>query len=227
MIKKEVHLYRHLQRWLRRRGYTVKDKWVNKGQDKFRVDVIGVKNTGSQHQDDIEIVAIEAKIGGNFQSLGQTENYRDFAHRVYFATTDKHMTERFQPDCFRKRLGFLLIDKRSGKVKELVGAPVILPRSEAQMVDFLRKIYVGRCSLCGCYFDLEKEWQETKWLPRYTQFSKPAVKISRYVCKSCKSDMFRHFEDDLGRLRSRLEKRDRQVDGRIERVSVRLRRSKR
>lgn len=227
MINKEKHLYGHLQRWLRKKGYVVRDNWVNKGQDKFRVDVIGVKNAGSRFHDDIEIIAIEAKLKGNFQSLGQTENYRDFAHRVYFATINKDMAERFQPDCLRKRLGFLLLDKRSGKVKELVGAPVMPPRSEAQMVNFLRKIRVGRCSVCGCYFDLDKEWNETKWLQRSTHFAETKEKIDRYICKLCHRDMFSPLERGIERLENKLDKRYQQLGGRIERVKATLNRKMR
>ena len=185
MIRTEKHLYRHIQGWLRREGYVVDKTWQNKGVDKYRVDAVGVRNSGTQYCDDIEIVAIEAKLWGNYQTLGQAENYKDIAHKVYFATASEDKAERYKDNCAEKNLGLLLVNKKTGRVNEVLSAPVSRPRSEAKMIEFLRKLYIGRCSLCKCYFDLEKGWDDTEWLPRLAEFNKAKYRMDIYICKAC------------------------------------------
>lgn len=184
MIKNERGLYKPIQNWLHKQGYIVDDTWINTGGDKYRVDVVGVRNSGNKFYDDVEIVAVEAKMWGNVKALGQTENYKDFAHKVYFATADETIADGLKEYCTRKKLGLLVIDRKTKRVNEVLGGQVDKP-NESQMIEFLRKIWVARCTLCGCYFDFGLERKQTVTLRRWTKFSKRKSKIRKYLCSKC------------------------------------------
>ena len=195
MIRKESGMYEPIQKWLRTQGYESRDGWINKGESKYRVDVVGIRNTGNWRYDDIEIVAVEAKMWGNYMSLGQAENYRDVAHKVYFATTSEDKVKKLKEGCVHKNLGFLLVDKRSKRVTEYLGASVIKPRSEAATLEFLRIIDIGRCTLCQCYIDLSGDKRkEVDRLSRWTKFNKKNTWISRYLCKDCQKYLNKESE---------------------------------
>src|SRR3989338_2510288 len=111
----ETALYGPLQDWLKEQGYEVRDEWKNVGFYKCHIDVMGIKNSGNVFYDDIEIVAIEAKLSGSFTSLGQADNYKDFSHKVYFATAKKEISDQLKEDVLDKRLGLLQVDQGTGK----------------------------------------------------------------------------------------------------------------
>lgn len=196
MIKAEKHLYKHIRGWLGRHGYVVDEEWENTGPGKLRVDVIGVRNSGTQFCDDIEIVAVEAKMWGGYQALGQAENYRDFAHKVYFATASKEKAESLTEGCIDKNLGLLYLNS-SGGVTESLSAPVIKPKSDAKMIEFLANLYIGRCSICRCYFDIWEEWDDAKFLTRTTQFKKNGSRVHVYICKACKEMLDKDYGYDF------------------------------
>jgi hypothetical protein len=186
---KEASLYKPIHKWLEKEGYVVNDSWRNTGVGRYRVDVIGIKNSGNNYCDDIEIVAVEVKIHGNYTTLGQAGNYRDFAHRVFFATTDYDTAERLKDHCNQKNLGLLRVDKNTKKVTKIIDAPLIKPRNEVQMIEFLRKLYISKCTICGCYFDLRAEWDTAVVFKSSPKFSKADWKIKRYVCNDCKQHL--------------------------------------
>lgn len=186
---KEKDMYVPIQNWLSKRGYVVNEEWINKGAAKYRVDVIGVRSTGSVRQDDIEVVAVEAKVWGNLTSLGQVENYKDFAHKVYFATANEWIVDRYKDDCFRRKVGMLLVKSR--RVLEIIAAPSENPRSEPLMAELLGNLYIVRCTLCQCYFDLWDEWDGTIYFPRHAQFKKSSTRIDRCLCEACKEQIIK------------------------------------
>lgn len=208
MIKTEKHLYKHIQNWLRREGYKVDKSWQNRGGDKYRVDVIGIRSSGTEYCDDIEIVAIEAKLWGNYQTLGQAENYKDIAHKVYFATASEDIAERHKDGCAEKNLGLLYINRKTERVAEVLSAPVSRPKSEAKMMEFLRKLYIGRCSICKCYFDLWEEWDDTKWLSRSAEFGKVKTNVNIYMCKKCYEMLYQMVDKPVRKLNWRCDRID-------------------
>jgi len=71
---------------------TVRDKpnyYQDIGPRNRRADVAGVKNVGSKYEDQIEIVAVEVRDRPTVsdQDFRDTDNYHQYAHKCYLATT--------------------------------------------------------------------------------------------------------------------------------------------
>jgi hypothetical protein len=174
----ESRYYRNVAIWLEKNGYYIgrikpktyvtRDLLIRVGLKKGQVDVAGVKNVGTSHFDDIEIAVVEVKHSDKqrpitLQELEQARGYQDYAHVCYLAATENvEITKEREKDARNRNLGLLKIPvdfykKKPCQVKiedlEVIYTPKrMVPSDEAEMLEFLSKLGILRCTLCGCYF---------------------------------------------------------------------------
>lgn len=181
----EKRYYRNVAVWLEKKGYYIgrtksgvyrrDDLFIERGRQKAKVDVTGVRNVGKSFFDDIEIVAIEVKHDDDYRPLGlqeiaQASSYQIYAHNCYLATTDRiEITSENEADAKSRGVGLLKIPfdfykKRAKQVKiddvELILTPNEKTPNEAEMLEFLVKLRILRCSICGCYFNTSMAYEE-------------------------------------------------------------------
>jgi hypothetical protein len=184
----ESRYYRNVAIWLEKNGYYVgrikpkvykiSELFIKKGMKKAQVDVTGVKNVGKSYFDDIEIAVIEVKHSDGqrpitLQELEQTKGYQDYGHVSYLAATENvEITKEREIDAKNRGIGLLQIPldfykKKPNQVKiedlTMVQSPAPKTPIEAEMLEFLAKLDILRCTLCGCYFlswEGEGEYEE-------------------------------------------------------------------
>jgi hypothetical protein len=181
----ESNYYRNVAVWLEKRGYYVgrsqpkkyrKDElFIKRGMKKAQVDVTGIRNVGKSYFDDIEIAVIEVKysrVGKQvaLQDLEQTKGYHVYAHVCYLAFTENiEITKDREEDAKFRNVGLLRIPmdfykKKPNQVRiedlEVIHSPTRnIPSNESEMIEFLDKLDILRCTLCGCYF-LNENYEE-------------------------------------------------------------------
>lgn len=174
----ESRYYKNVAIWLEKKGYYIgrikpkvyktREMFIKRGMKKAQVDVAGVKNAGKSYFDDIEIAIVEVKHSDRqrpitLQELEQTRGYQDYAHICYLAATENvEITIEREKDAKNRNVGLLKIPlhfykKKPNQVKiedlEVIHTPNrTVPSDEAEMLEFLAKLDILRCTLCGCYF---------------------------------------------------------------------------
>lgn len=185
----ESRYYRNVAIWFEKNGYYIgrikpkiyrtSELFIRKGMKKAQVDIAGVKNVGKSYFDDIEIAIIEVKHSDSarpitLKELEQTRGYQDYAHICYLAITENvEITKEREKDAKNRNIGLLKIPldfykKKPNQVKiedlEVINTPKrTVPCDEAEMLEFLAKLNILRCTLCGCYFlswEGEGEYEE-------------------------------------------------------------------
>jgi hypothetical protein len=181
----ESRYYGNVAIWLEKNGYYIgrikprvyrtSNLFIRRGMKKAQADVAGVKNVSKSYFDDIEIAIIEMKHANRqrpitLQELEQTRGYQDYAHICFLATTENvEITKEREKDAKNRNIGLLKVPldfykKKPNQVKiedlEVVNTPKrIAPSDEAEMLEFLAKLDILRCTLCGCYFlSWEGDW---------------------------------------------------------------------
>jgi hypothetical protein len=182
----ESSYYRNIAVWLEKKGYYVgrcepkkyrkNELLIRKGMKKAQVDVAGVKNVGKSYFDDIEIAVVEvkySKVGKQvaLQDIEQTRGYYTYAHVCYLAVTENmEITKDREEDAKCRNIGLLRIPmdfykKKPNQVRtqdlEVIHSPTRnIPTNESEMIEFLAKLGILRCTLCGCYFLNESGYEE-------------------------------------------------------------------
>jgi len=183
----ESSFYRNIAVWLEKKGYYVgrdepkryrkNELYIKKGMKKAQVDVVGVKNVGKSHLDDIEIAVVEvkySKVGKpvTLQEIEQTRGYYTYAHVCYLAVTENmEITKDKEEDAKCRNVGLLRIPldfykKKPTQVRvqdiEVIHSPTkSAPSNEPEMIEFLSVLGVLRCTICGSYFFNEGSYEES------------------------------------------------------------------
>lgn len=144
--------------------YPIVEKWVeghflcfktgtNVGLRYSRVDVIGVRDIGGDLSGDVETIAVEVKVEGSHfaTTSGQTLGYNVYANRVYLAEWRKEPFSQEQVD-IASHLGIGLIQIRGRKCSEVRSSPLYAPMRKLNLL-LLDRMGLGRCQLCGCFFE--------------------------------------------------------------------------
>lgn len=225
-IDNENQLYDPLLRWLKKRfgyyiggesSYNGKILWhKNIGPSrKCRLDVIGVKNIGSQRYaraDELDIIGIEVKLKDRitYQHLAQAAGYKIFVNKAYLATIGE-ITEEDRHWARILRIGLMRIEIKKRKIDFNIDmeAPFQYP-NHSEMLRLLRRLTIGECTFCKIFFFLWDKVADEKFytyvlLERVKQINKfPFIvgkalqklinkpneakeeeKIYRYVCRPC------------------------------------------
>lgn len=218
----EERYYGIVREWLERQGYycggniRVGKKlnyYQNIGPKNRRADVAGIKNVGSQYEDEIEIVAVEVRERPNIsdQDFRDTDNYHQYAHKCYLATTAT-ITEKHKQIAERRNIGLLQLQKGKKKPKMKHGPNPEKPRDCGEMMKFLNSFQIVKCAICGCYFERfirrEEDYRSFLELTRAKYFKvmkdtdrEPLEKkdienldadhgMRIYVCQPCVQDLF-------------------------------------
>jgi hypothetical protein len=150
--KSEKDLYPLVAGWVRRHFVCFKTE-INKGLRYSMVDVIGVRDVGGELSGEVETIAIEVKREGSpfATTSGQTLGYNVYANRVYLAEARKGP---FSPDemDIASHLGIGLIQIRDKRCIEVLSSPFYTPIRRFNL-RLLETLGLGRCQLCGSFFD--------------------------------------------------------------------------
>jgi hypothetical protein len=230
----EERFYDSLRRWLEGKGYYCGEVLEYAGgrhegepflfQDKgtrggagLRIDVAGVKNVGTQYEDEIEVVSIEVRDKDKlaYRNMQDAYAYSRCSHKCYLATTaelsdeDKRVAEK---------LGIGLIKLTENRPPKEVKTPRLMDPDYSQMMLFLNRLEIARCAVCGCFFETWSELEKPKFRSYYS-FTRPRYfkvahesksinimdkndklarknSITRYICKLCMEEFFlnKYFE---------------------------------
>jgi hypothetical protein len=185
MVREEQY-YRNVAIWLEKNGYYVgrykpnvyrkKELFIKRGEKKAQVDVAGVKNVGKSYFDEIEIAVIEVKHSNypramTLRELEQTKSYQVYAHVCYLGVTEKiQITQENKNDANYRGIGLLKIpfdfykkkpnQIRTGDIEVVVPPNKGKPQSESEMLEFLARLDILRCTICGCYFISSEVYEE-------------------------------------------------------------------
>jgi hypothetical protein len=124
-------------------------------------DVVGVRDVGGAHSEDIQVMAVEVKpTRYNFaKSLGQALGYSLFANKSYLAVPllakEKFTLEEKE---MATRLGVGLIAIKRSRCREILTPPNHQP-IDSLMVKMLEWMDYSRCSICGTLAPV-KGWTE-------------------------------------------------------------------
>jgi hypothetical protein len=218
----EKRYYRIVREWLENQGYYCGGhikvgKKLNYYQDigpkNRRADVAGIKNVGSKYEDQIEIVAVEVRDRESIsdQDLRDTENYHQYAHKCYLATTAPISDEHKQM-AERRNIGLLQLERGKKRPELKHSTNPCPPKDHDEMMKFLNSFQIVKCAVCGCYFErfirptenyrsfLElvraryfKVMRDTDRDPLYKKDIdklEAAHKMLIYVCQPCVQDLF-------------------------------------
>jgi hypothetical protein len=159
----EKRYYGIVREWLESQGYycggniAVRNKpnyYQDIGSRSRRADVAGIKNVGSRYQDQIEIVAVEVRDTATVsdQDFRDTDNYHQYAHKCYLATTAP-ITTKHRQIAERRNIGLLSLERGKKRPKAVHDPNPEQPRNHAEMMDFLNSFQIVKCSICGCFFE--------------------------------------------------------------------------
>lgn len=159
----EKRYYSIVREWLEDQGYycggniTVGKRpnyYQDVGPKNRRADVAGIKNVGSKYEDQIEIVAVEVRDRPTIsdQDFRDTDNYHQYAHKCYLATTAK-ITQKHKQIAERRNIGLLQLDKGNKRPRSEHAPNPENPRDHAEMMNFLNSFEIVKCAICGCYFE--------------------------------------------------------------------------
>jgi len=218
----EERYYTVVREWLEAQGYycggniTVRNKpnyYQDIGPRNRRADVAGVKNVGSKYEDQIEIVAVEVRDRPTIsdQDFRDTDNYHQYAHKCYLATTAP-VTEKHKQIAERRNIGLLSLEKGKKKPKRIHDPNPENPKNHAEMIEFLNSFQIVKCAICGCFFERfirtkEKyhsylELTRAKYFKVISETDKEPLekkdfeklpsdyKLYLYVCEPCIRDFF-------------------------------------
>lgn len=217
----EEKYYPVVREWLTKEGYYfggfIEDSkgnpiyFENKGTQRLRIDVAGIRNIGTPLLDEVEVVAVEVRDQDTvkYRDLQDAYAYSQFAHKCYLATTG-NILKRDKQDAHSLGIGLLKIGKR--RVIEILSPRLSAP-SHAKMLHFLNVLEVSQCPLCGCffetyvrtsekyksfyrvdrsqYFNAAHDYRETDvFVKKELQNLPSEYKIRRYICRSCLEEFF-------------------------------------
>ncbi len=156
---KERDLYTNVKDWLRENHSCFKTD-VDKGQEYSRIDVVGVTDVGGDLSGEVETIAVEVKQGtGQFaKASGQALGYKVYANRIYLAVDVR--ANKFNPDEIHiaSHLGIGLIQIQNRECKEVLSSPYYKPIEKLNLL-LLEKLDLGKCQLCGYFFNIRVNGQ--------------------------------------------------------------------
>ena len=217
----EKRYYDTVRKWLESQGYYCGGNITIKGKENFyqdigtkqrRIDVAGVKNVGNKFEDDVEIVAIEVrnKQTISYGDIFDAAKYHNCVHKCYLASTAQTTPEIRQ---YAERANVGLLKLVEGKPPQVLHHPSPKePESYSEMIRFLERFQIVKCSLCGCFF--ERFVRSAEKYHSYYEVSRAAYfkvtkktgknplkssdieslsseyKIRRYICYPCLDEFF-------------------------------------
>lgn len=216
----EKRYYPIVREWLEKQGYFCGGgmydsssgepyMYQDRGSKRMRVDVAGVRNIGSKYADSIEVTCVEVKDSASvkFSDVTQAFGYSAIAHRVYLAHTAP-LDENWERFLRRLGLGFLEIEGMRKGVIERVPSNHFNP-NEANLLEFLRSLWIFKCSICGVYtfrwdtisniegssyYSVKRRAQidlhRLEVTAPYEKEVPRTYEIKRYICRSCLDDFF-------------------------------------
>lgn len=225
MVKKrkkiEERYYPVVSAWFVKKGYYCGEKkgrhygFENKGTEKLKADVAGVKNVGDWLLDEVEIAIAEVKDLDtvSLRHLNQALAYSCVAHKCYLATTAEIDQETIN-NAARLGVGLLQLEDKYTRPKEKLSPQTMQP-NKSIMLNYLRSLGFEQCTFCKCYFwkrgnhlsfEREKQFSLLHGYRRIFLKEKERndldweYKTRRYVCDACKdefilkSDLCPYFE---------------------------------
>jgi len=148
----EAALYPAVKKW----ALTKLDCWevaLDTGPSLGRIDVVGIRDFGGGDlASRSEVIAVEVKRSGQpfAKSAGQAHGYSVMADRCYLAQEAATFSGQEQVVASRLGIGLLAITA-SGRVSEVLGAPVQEPLAELRL-KLLEKLSCAVCSICSTVF---------------------------------------------------------------------------
>jgi hypothetical protein len=219
----EKRYYKIVREWLENQGYycggniTIGGGKLNYYQDigtkNRRADVAGIKNVGSRYADQIEIVAVEVrdKESVSDQDLRDTENYHQYAHKCYLATTAP-ISDKHKQMAERRNIGLLQLERGKKGPRLIHSTNPSTPKDPDEMMKFLNSFQIVKCAVCGCYFerfirasenyrsflelgraryfDVMKDTDKDPLLKKDIDNLDAEHKMLVYVCQPCVQDLF-------------------------------------
>lgn len=219
----EKQFYEPLRKWLVQQGYYTggdveylsgpkkgqKRYYTKTGTAQLQADVVGLRFSGNNLYSDIEICVIEVKNTRSIsrQHIHQAHGYSTFAHLVYLAAPCC-LGQELKNLMMHFNIGYLEINPKSKNAKVIV-TPSRNEPIEKDMLHLLKNLWIGRCTICRCYFHLldapDKTytvWKRRKILtdPKSLDYSNSHEKnneIWRYLCIHCKKDFVKIKTDKI------------------------------
>lgn len=233
----ERKYYPIVREWLESRGYycggSIVDSKGNpiycqdKGTQRLRVDVAGIKNIGNRVTNEIEVVAVEVrdikKVG--IRDIQDAYAYARYAHKCYLATTAL-IDAQDRKDAERLGVGLLQIEKH--KVTEVLSPQRNMP-DYSMMMKFLHVLEVAKCAICGTFFETyvvkEEDYNSFHRLvrPKYFKIAhdhpevdaldikelkkmKASYRTYVFICRTCMEEF---FPNKLGDFHAVYDKKER------------------
>ena len=151
---KESDLYPEVEKWLKKSHLCFKTA-KNKGLKKYSIiDVIGVTDVGGDLSGEVETIAVEVKRGAEpfAKASGQALANKVYANRIYLADI---RDESFSRDeiYIASHLGVGLIQIENQDCREVLTSPYYKPIEKLNLM-LLENLALGKCQLCGSFFDI-------------------------------------------------------------------------
>jgi hypothetical protein len=148
----EKSLYPIVERWVKRHFLCFKTA-INTGLRHSHADVVGVRDIGGDLSGDVETIIVEVKGGSEpfATASGQTLGYNVYSNRVYLADVRAKIFTQDELQ-IASHLGIGLIQIRDGKCSEVLSSPFYNPIRRLNLL-LLDQLGLGRCQLCGCFFE--------------------------------------------------------------------------
>jgi hypothetical protein len=151
---KESDYYLDVKKWLEKSHLCFKTA-INKGLKKYSIiDVIGVTDVGGDLSGEVEMIAVEVKKGAEpfAKASGQALANKVYANRIYLADVRDN---QFSPDEIQiaSHLGIGLIQIQNQDCKEVLSSPYHKPIEKLNLM-LLENLALGKCQLCGSFFEI-------------------------------------------------------------------------
>lgn len=149
----EKKLYPLVEKWLRKHFHCFKTG-INVGLAYSRVDILGVRDVGGDLAGEVETIAIEVKRGAApfATASGQALGYQVYTNRVYLAAVRPTGFDLSELD-IAAHLGIGLIQIKGAQCLEVLSSPYHTPITRMSL-QLLERLALGKCQLCGSFFDI-------------------------------------------------------------------------
>lgn len=140
-LTEDMHCFRY------RRQVTI-------GEGKGRVDLMGLRDSGGDVSDDVEVIAVEVKKGVTpfGKACGQTLSYRTHANRIYLADRRSKGFLRSEVD-LASALGIGLLQITIRNRVEVLSSPYYHP-FHRHLLSVVESLGCQECRMCGDVFDI-------------------------------------------------------------------------
>jgi hypothetical protein len=150
---KEEDYYQDIEKWLKKYHHCFQTG-QKKGLKNSIIDVVGVKDVGSDLSGEIETISVEVKRESEpfATASGQALGYKVYAHRVYLAAV-REQGFTHEEIMIANHLGIGLIQIKGKRPIEILSSPYYRPLTSMHLL-LLEKLALGQCQFCGCFFEI-------------------------------------------------------------------------